>query len=441
MSNFPYTNFHRLNLDWIISQLKKVVLSVNGYTPDETGQVNVPALGGVTSVNGVFPLSGSEGNIVISPENIDPHNVKYYGAVGDGVTDDTEAIRSALNSGLAIYFPEGTYIISEEITSVAPSLVGLGESNCVLKFTTTAAKITNSKWNVTFSNLRFNASSDKTSGFLLTTTGPYCKVIGCRFLAENCNGIEIDGASSYVSGCSIEVGRTAITVLGNDTSIVIQNTTARLYSSFNAYSQGLGIDILSGNAALQICNCNILLFKTGIDIKGYCHSLRVEGCFIDNVEVCLHTHANNTNAVQDIVLSDTWLSANNDAIEINCIVDGLKIDNCVIYRYGQTGRFLIIGTTGAQLKNAAITNNAISCRFALAEASGITLDNCIFSGNIFGGYRNWSDASGTTAVLVFNASATNTNILVVGNSFAALVTAGAIGGDTSGVTSANNIGV
>ena len=42
-------------------------------------------------------------------------NVKDFGAKGDGVTDDTEAIKKAINLSQNLYFPEGTYIISEKI--------------------------------------------------------------------------------------------------------------------------------------------------------------------------------------------------------------------------------------------------------------------------------------------------------------------------------------
>lgn len=42
-------------------------------------------------------------------------NVKDYGAAGDGVSDDTEAIRAATRDGVP-YFPPGTYLISGEVT-------------------------------------------------------------------------------------------------------------------------------------------------------------------------------------------------------------------------------------------------------------------------------------------------------------------------------------
>ena len=43
-------------------------------------------------------------------------NVKDFGAVGDGVTDDTDAIQAAIGNGPGlIYFPSGTYLVSHEI--------------------------------------------------------------------------------------------------------------------------------------------------------------------------------------------------------------------------------------------------------------------------------------------------------------------------------------
>lgn len=42
-------------------------------------------------------------------------NVRDFGAVGDGVTDDTAAIQVAIEKSGCIYFPKGTYIISETL--------------------------------------------------------------------------------------------------------------------------------------------------------------------------------------------------------------------------------------------------------------------------------------------------------------------------------------
>ena len=54
---FPYTNFHDLNMDWIIKNLKtlwsKAVFSVNNTTPDEYGNINLPGVSGVSSVDGI----------------------------------------------------------------------------------------------------------------------------------------------------------------------------------------------------------------------------------------------------------------------------------------------------------------------------------------------------------------------------------------------------
>lgn len=43
-------------------------------------------------------------------------NVKDYGALGNGLADDTEAIKRAMASGLPLLFPDGTYNIAQDVT-------------------------------------------------------------------------------------------------------------------------------------------------------------------------------------------------------------------------------------------------------------------------------------------------------------------------------------
>lgn len=66
-------------------------------------------------------------------------SVKDFGAVGDGVADDTTALQAAINSGKPIFIPSGTYLYSS-LTNLAQNNITIkGDgSNCtVLKFTGT----------------------------------------------------------------------------------------------------------------------------------------------------------------------------------------------------------------------------------------------------------------------------------------------------------------
>jgi hypothetical protein len=62
-------------------------------------------------------------------------SVKDFGAVGDGVTDDTAAIQAAVDAtpkGTTIYFPAGTYAVSDAITINKPLVVrGAGPGSFV----------------------------------------------------------------------------------------------------------------------------------------------------------------------------------------------------------------------------------------------------------------------------------------------------------------------
>ena len=57
---------------------------------------------------------------------------QMFGAVGDGVADDTEAIQKAINSGKDVFLPEGTYYTTSTITiSEAQKVHGVGEKTVI----------------------------------------------------------------------------------------------------------------------------------------------------------------------------------------------------------------------------------------------------------------------------------------------------------------------
>lgn len=61
-------------------------------------------------------------------------SIKAFGAVGDGVSNDTEALKAAARYGKAVYFPKGTYLLFEQIDMTTDiNWIGEGEGS-VIKF-------------------------------------------------------------------------------------------------------------------------------------------------------------------------------------------------------------------------------------------------------------------------------------------------------------------
>jgi len=64
-------------------------------------------------------------------------NVKSFGALGNGISDDTKAIDAALNAAgnkLKLFFPQGTYIINKAF-SVKTGIIGAGEDKTTIRLT------------------------------------------------------------------------------------------------------------------------------------------------------------------------------------------------------------------------------------------------------------------------------------------------------------------
>lgn len=107
-NQFPYTNFHELNLDWIIDEMKKLREDFDSL-PDVI----------IEKLIAIFKL----GNFV---------NVKLLGAKGDGVTDDTLVIQNALDKYKAIFIPAGTYKISTVFISNDCTMLGENSDSTIL---------------------------------------------------------------------------------------------------------------------------------------------------------------------------------------------------------------------------------------------------------------------------------------------------------------------
>jgi hypothetical protein len=154
-------------------------------------------------------------------------NVKQYGAVGDGVTDDTAAIQAALNAvpqgnptyGGTVFFPIGRYRITSTLT-VPPYSVRLlgvaggavvnesgsaGRGSTILAGTAGMTAVLRDggtsvdHWGVAFENLNFQDLTGKTATLLKIRMTNRWTIRNCGF-KDAAYGVFIDGASDTVQG-------------------------------------------------------------------------------------------------------------------------------------------------------------------------------------------------------------------------------------------------
>jgi len=144
-------------------------------------------------------------------DNID---VKWFGAKGDGITDDTNAIQNAIDTGFNVYLPEGTYIISDEILIITEEQKIYGDGGGSIDTHYNPYYKTRILGKGTFSKYR------KTRRLAPeTSTDPDDKPLSCMINIENINctieDIFIDLYCDYTDN--------SITNLGSDCDIGIFN--------------------------------------------------------------------------------------------------------------------------------------------------------------------------------------------------------------------------
>lgn len=84
-------------------------------------------------LDSVFPDMIERIEITENKVNNLPRSVKDYGAVGDGVTDDTDAFKEAGQSGLTITIPNGNFIVRDTIDMVDNThFIGEGDASKII---------------------------------------------------------------------------------------------------------------------------------------------------------------------------------------------------------------------------------------------------------------------------------------------------------------------
>ncbi|MEN9761928.1 MAG: hypothetical protein RI906_1754 [Pseudomonadota bacterium] len=114
-------------------------------------------------------------------------SVKDFGAVGDGLTDDTAEIQLAVTYGLAnnvaVYWPTGTYICGALTASSGGDLIWFGENSAEIKRTGTDITLISPTGNVRCTGLKF---TDYMIGFNFTGIAAAKTVVFDSCTIQNC---------------------------------------------------------------------------------------------------------------------------------------------------------------------------------------------------------------------------------------------------------------
>lgn len=150
---------------------------------------NIPATSAATTISSALVefVQAGAGAVTRTAQSKmrDIVSVKDFGAVGDGVTDDTVAIQAAVNAAITVQFPDGAYLISGNITlprhsvlaAIKPRAVTIKSvANQLVRVQGAATNTPTTAADVEFNGLQFEGVSITLADYVY-----WLRVIGCTF--------------------------------------------------------------------------------------------------------------------------------------------------------------------------------------------------------------------------------------------------------------------
>jgi hypothetical protein len=205
-------------------------------------------------------------------------SVKKYGAKGDGTTDDTASIQAAFNASKAVFFPAGTYKITDTIT-ITPetSISGAGNRLSIIKSYLTGNKhlfqLNASDYTqkgISVRNMKFEGiGAGATDGFAFKITKATTnRFNNCDFFNLGAGAVWIeDSFTNYLTDCFVGF-----------------NARNSFYNNYGA----IHVPRVNSGNSLSVLNCYISnnTAMHGILFQG--QSLRVIGGTIETSQILLN---------------------------------------------------------------------------------------------------------------------------------------------------------
>lgn len=299
---------------------------------------------------------------------------KGFGAIWDGIADDTAALQKAHDSlpatGGVIELPNGTGLVSSVTFTKPIILKGNGQRATVIKSTsTTLDTIIFTGVGSGIKDIGFTASVVKVAGAFIKMASAWKSKIENVELQKYYIGIDVDN----VVGCSI---RSVNALDGVAKSVSDFGAIIRIGET--AYCGGLNIEDVVGdvnNTSLQPANGILIRYADVLTVKGaliihhtdclkiqpksgqFSSLIKVIGCDFDTATRGIRIDPLAGGFVTRCTISDTWAGANtSDGVFINGNsgeVDGVHFSGLMAIGNGAIG----VNVTGANAKNITFTNS------------------------------------------------------------------------------------
>lgn len=395
------------------------------------------------------------------------YNVLEYGAVGDGVTDDTEAVQAAFaaaTDGDTVYFPAGTYTLttwtvhslvtditivgaSMDVTTItgpdtSTSFITFGASgNLVMKdigFSTWDEVVHGSTENVSyFESYRVKADSVKNyySDVGFTTGGDHdrfvmrdCKLSNISeygvlfrspvteiFSVTGCEFADSTGSSYITVGSNDETLSNKSTVISGNTFKDLVGTPTTVYGVL-VYGNGVVIsdnifNTISGDTgSYSIYTKATRASVIGNSIYDGCNgttsdyaAIRMKGRERDEAGTTPYGHTNT-------------ISGNNVVFSVTQIYNGIKLDTSDITVNannidGANGAIICLSGDSVSVANNIINNSYWGVQFRPATA----VSDCLIANNVMRNIGAADATAGVIAIYVYSQDAEISNVLISGN--------------------------
>lgn len=301
-------------------------------------------------------------------------NVKDFGAVGDGVTDDTAAIQDALNtSSTSIYFPAGIYRIANDGITSTPAITSnvnnrriFGEG--IITASTQVKRALGITGNNTTVTLNFDGNLNIGTAIYVTAENPV--ITGCHIS-------NLDGKTNW-QGVGIQLNFD-----GKDTTAIVSNNVIRNLQGIGDGIGGNGVGMQRAITINSNQNCTKKILVTGNNIE------KVEGEEGDAIVVISSNGAGTYYDLPVVISNNTvnlWtrravkIQANGVTVSNNFFTNDRSIDPGTLQRavdIVQGGNHTVNNNTFSKCK----FQSQISCFLTTPE----TADNLNICNNIIEG--------------------------------------------------------